>query len=78
MMRTVKRLFSIFLSVLLVAACAGGSKKPMLSGTDADLQQRDAFLLQHGMIYYGHDQQPGAFADMYYAFVAGAKEMEAA
>jgi hypothetical protein len=78
MMRTVKRLFSIFLSVLLVAACAGGSKKPMLSGTDADLQQRDAFLLQHGMIYYGHDQQPGAFDDMYYAFVAGAKEMEEA
>jgi hypothetical protein len=71
-----KHLSSILLSAMLVAACAGGSKKAGHSETHVDLRQRDAFLLQSDMIYYGHDQHAGAFDDAYYAFMADEKEMK--
>ena len=68
-----KYLSSILLSAMLVVACAGGSKKAGHSETHVDLRQRDAFLLQNDMIYYGHDQHAGAFDDAYYAFMADEK-----
>lgn len=71
-----KYLSSILLSSMLVVACAGGSKKVGHSETHVDLRQRDAFLLQNDMIYYGHDQHAGAFDDAYYAFMADEKEMK--
>ena len=70
---TMKRISSILASVILLAACAGGSGG---SGTSAaDLHERDMILLSEGLIYYGQDPEAGAFDDMYYAFAASDKEM---
>lgn len=60
-------------TALLLAGCAGNSGSS--GNPEVDLQEREAALLSAGLIYYGHDQEADAFDDMYYAFVAGKKEM---
>lgn len=62
------------LIVFLAVVIAGCSDK----GKYSDLAYRDKVMSNTGMIYYGDDPQDEGFDDMYYAFAAGADEMEAA
>lgn len=66
-----KRFISMMSAAVLIAACARGPEE----NSGVNLQERDAFLLSHDLIYYGHDQQAGGFDDMYYAFAADENEM---
>ena len=69
----IRRLSLIVGAVMILAGCSGRRAE-----SAEELRQREAALLESGLIYYGHDPDEEAFDDMYYVFIADEEDMEEA